>query len=328
MADLFGGGNAVGTNNENRLQLVAGNGNPALARLIAGELGLSLDSCKVNRFSDGETQVDISTSMRGKDVWILQSVGPPVNEHLMELLIIIDALRRASARSINCVIPYLGYARQDKKVGPREPITAKLIANLIEQTGATRVLSIDVHAQSIQGFFDIPVDHLTAIPLLAKDFSDRGLKGDDVVVVSPDVGGVVRARQLSNRLQTSLAIIAKRRPRPNEVEMVELVGTVKDKICIMIDDMIDTAGTITMAAEELMNHGAREVHACCTHPVLSGPAPKRLQNPALKELVVTDTLPLSKAQQLDKIRTLSVAGLFAEAIQRGYEQRSISELFD
>lgn len=311
-----------------KLEVVAGNGNRPLAAAIAATLGLSLDHCEVNQFSDGESQVLISKSMRGKDVWVLQSTGPPANDNLMELLIMIDALRRASANSINCVIPYLGYARQDKKVGPREPITAKLVANLIQDAGATRVLTMDVHAPSIQGFFDIPVDHLTAIPLLAQDFRSRGLMGENVVVVSPDVGGVVRARLLSNRLDTTLAIIAKRRPKPNVVEIVELVGNVEGKTCIMIDDMIDTAGTITKAAEELLNHGATEVYACCTHPLLSGPAIERLKNPALKELVVTDTISLLPEKKLDKIRVLSVSDLFAEAIQRGYEQRSISELFD
>ena len=319
---------AVLSENHERLQLVAGNGNPALAERIAQRLNLSLSACQVKRFSDGESQVLISNSMRGHDVWIIQSTGPPVNDHQMEILIIIDAQRRASANSINCVIPYMCYARQDKKVGPREPITAKLVANLMEKAGASRVLTMDVHAPSIQGFFDIPVDHLTAIPLLARDFRDRGLSGEDVVVVSPDVGGVVRARQLSNRLDSSLAIIAKRRPRPNVVEMVELVGNVQGKTCIMIDDMIDTAGTIVMAAEELINHGAKEVYACCTHPLLSGPAVERLKNPAIKELVVTDTLPLPPEKSLDKIRVLTVSDLFAEAIVRGFEQRSISELFD
>jgi ribose-phosphate pyrophosphokinase len=297
-----------------------------LAEEIAEIMGIQLGKCSVSRFSDGEIQINIEESIRGDDVFVIQSTSVPVNEHLMELLIMIDALKRASARTINIVMPYYGYARQDRKARSREPITAKLVANLLETAGASRVITLDLHAPQIQGFFDIPIDHLMGVPILADYFKSKNL--DDIVVVSPDHGGVTRARKLADRLKAPIAIIDKRRPKPNVAEVMNIVGQVAGKTAILIDDIIDTAGTITLAANALVASGAKEVYACCTHPVLSGPAIERIQNSQIKELVVTNTIALPEEKKIDKIVELSVAPLIAEAITRVYEMKSVSVLFD
>ncbi|WP_041459252.1 ribose-phosphate pyrophosphokinase [Ammonifex degensii] len=306
--------------------IFSGNANPKLAADICQYLGVPLGDCVVGRFSDGEIFVRINENVRGADVFVIQPTCSPVNENLMELLIMIDALRRASARRITAVIPYYGYARQDRKTRGREPITAKLVANLITAAGARRVLTVDLHAGQIQGFFDIPVDHLPAGPLLAQHLMARGLK--DVVVVSPDVGGVVRARELAKRIGAPLAIIDKRRPEPNEAEVMNVIGPVQGKTAVMVDDIIDTAGTITKGAEALMAWGAKEVYVVCTHPVFSGQAVERLKTPAIKEIFVTDTIPLPPEKRLDKITVVSVAPLLGEVIIRIHEDLSVSKLFD
>ncbi|WP_088105938.1 ribose-phosphate diphosphokinase [Halalkalibacter urbisdiaboli] len=302
------------------------NSNKDLAYEITEKIGVSMGKSSVTRFSDGEVQINIEESIRGCDVYLIQSTSAPTNEHIMELLIMIDALKRASAKTINVVMPYYGYGRQDRKARAREPITAKLVANLIETAGATRVLTLDLHATQIQGFFDIPVDQLVGVPILADFFKEKQL--EDVVIVSPDHGGVVRARKMADRLKAPIAIIDKRRPKPNVSEVMNIVGDVQGKTCIIIDDIIDTAGTITLAANALVEYGAKEVYACCTHPVLSGPAIERIQNSKIKELVVTNTIPLEEDKKIDKIRTLSVAQLMAEAIIRVHEHASVSTLFD
>lgn len=271
-------------------------------------------------------QINIEESIRGCDVFVVQSTSAPVNEHLMELLIMIDALKRASARTINIVMPYYGYARQDRKARSREPITSKLIADLLETAGADRVITLDLHAAQIQGFFNIPIDHLVGVKILSEHFIEKNL--EDVVVVSPDHGGVTRARMLADRLKAPIAIIDKRRPRPNVAEVMNIVGNVEGKTAILIDDIIDTAGTITLAANAMMENGAKEVYACCTHPVLSGPAIERIDNSKIKELAVTNSIPLSEEKQSPKITQLSVGKLIAESIKRVHEHRSISSLFD
>lgn len=303
------------------------NANPELAKEIADYLGISVGNSQVIRFSDEEIQVKINESVRGRDVFVVQPTNQPVNEHLMELLITIDALRRASARRITAVIPYYGYARQDRKAKARDPITAKLVANLITTAGARRVVTMDLHAGQIQGFFDIPVDHLLAVPILAKYFMEKGLEGDGTVIVSPDLGGVTRSRELAERLNTSLAIIDKRRPEPNVAEIMNIIGDIKGKNVIMIDDIIDTAGTITLGVEALLEKGAKAVYACCTHPVLSGPAIKRLVASPVKEVIVTNTIPLLGEKHISKIKVLSVAPLLGEAIRRIHEDASVSSLF-
>lgn len=311
---------------DKRLKLFSGNANIALAEEIAQYLGLYVGAAKVGRFSDGEIQVTIDESVRGADVFILQPTCPPVNEHLMELLIMMDAVSRASSARINAVIPYYGYGRQDRKTRARDPITAKMVANLITVTGAARVVTMDMHAGQIQGFYDIPVDHLPGVPILAEYFKDKGL--EDVVVVSPDVGGVTRARDFAERIGASIAIIDKRRPEPNVTEVMHVIGQVKNKTVIMIDDIIDTAGTITQGAEVMIAHGAKEVYACATHAVFSGPAVERLANSPFKEVVITNTIPLPPEKNIDKIRVLSVAPLIGEAIIRIHEDLSVSKLFD
>lgn len=308
-----------------KLKVFTCNSNPKLAEDICRHIGVSLGDANVSRFSDGEIQMHINESVRGADVFVIQSTSEPVNEHLMELLVMVDALKRASAKSINVVIPYYGYARQDRKARARDPITAKLVANLIETAGANRLITMDLHATQIQGFFDIPVDHLLGVPILAQYFLNKGL--EDVVVVSPDHGGVTRARRLAERLKAPIAIIDKRRPKPNVAEVMNIVGAVEGKTCILIDDIIDTAGTITLGASALLENGAKEVYACCTHPVLSGPAIERIQSSPIKELVVTDTILLPPEKRLDKIHILSVAPLLAEAIVRVHEELSVSKLF-
>lgn len=308
------------------LKVFSLNSNRGLAEEIVKHLGVELGKSSVSRFSDGEIQINIEESIRGSEVFVIQSTSEPVNEHLMELLIMIDALKRASAATINIVMPYYGYARQDRKARAREPITAKLVANLLETAGATRVIAIDLHAPQIQGFFDIPVDQLMAVPILANYFNEKQLS--DVVVVSPDHGGVTRARRLADRLKTPIAIIDKRRPRPNVAEVMNIIGDIDGKTAIIIDDIIDTAGTITLAADALIEKGAKEVYACCTHPVLSGPAIERIERSNIKELVVTNTIALPEEKKITKITQLSIAPLLSEAIIRVYERQSVSTLFD
>ncbi|WP_038812484.1 ribose-phosphate diphosphokinase [Bacillus anthracis] len=308
------------------LKVFSLNSNKELAEQIAKHIGVGLGKCSVDRFSDGEVQINIEESIRGCDVFIIQSTSFPVNEHIMELLIMIDALKRASAKTINIVIPYYGYARQDRKARSREPITSKLVANLLETAGATRVITLDLHAPQIQGFFDIPIDHLMGVPILSDYFETKGLK--DIVIVSPDHGGVTRARKMADRLKAPIAIIDKRRPRPNVSEVMNIIGNIEGKTAILIDDIIDTAGTITLAANTLVENGASEVYACCTHPVLSGPAIERIQNSNIKELVVTNSIVLPEEKKIDKVHELSVAPLIGEAIIRVYEEESVSVLFN
>jgi ribose-phosphate pyrophosphokinase len=309
-----------------RIRVFSGNSNVALAEKICGNLGVPLGKASVTTFSDGETRVEINENVRGMDVFIIQSSCPPVNVTLMELLIMIDAMKRASADRITAVIPYYGYARQDRKVTPRAPITAKLIADLITTAGAQRVLSMDLHAGQIQGFFNIPVDNLFATPVLL-DYMKKNFQ-DDMVIVSPDTGGVERARAFGSRLGVNLAIIDKRREGPNEAQVMNIIGHVRDKKAIILDDMIDTAGTVVQAATALKEAGAVEVFVCATHPVLSGPAIERLEKSDIKEVVVTDTIPLHpKAQACKCIKVLSVASLLSEAVRRIYYNDSISSLF-
>ena len=311
----------------NNLRLFSGNANPALAQKIAVELGRPLGMCTSRKFSDGEICVKIEESVRGLDVFVVQPTCHPVNDNLIELLILIDAFRRASARRITVVLPYYGYARQDKKVKPREPVTARLVANLISNAGASRVLCVDLHAGQIQGFFDIPVDHLYAGPLIADEMKKLNLQINNTVVVSPDVGGVPRARALAENLGTPIAIIAKRRPEANKVEIMEIIGDVSGKVCIMVDDLIDTGGSIVQGAQALVDRGAKEVLACCTHGVLSGDAIKRVEESVLSALLITDTIPLPTEKCNSKIKVISVAPLLADAIHRIHDDSSISELF-
>lgn len=309
----------------NEMGLFAGRANPRLAQDIAEYLGIGLGDIEVRSFSDKEVYVEINENVRGKDIFLIQSTCPPANESLMELLIMIDAFQRASARRITAVIPYYGYARQDRKDQPRVPITAKLVANLITVAGADRVLTIDLHAGQIQGFFDIKVDHLFAAPIFVDYFKEKHF--DDLVVLSPDVGGVRRARAYARRLNAPLAIVDKRRPMANEAQVLHIVGEVKEKHVLIVDDMIDTGGTMIAAMEVLKEKGAREIYASCTHPVLSGGTRDRIERSSLKELVVTDTIPLVENQKVSKIRVLSVASLLGEAIRRIHENRSVSSLF-
>ncbi|HHV17276.1 MAG TPA: ribose-phosphate pyrophosphokinase [Thermoanaerobacterales bacterium] len=311
---------------ESRLEVFTGNANPNLAREISKHLGIPLGESWVGTFSDGEIQVRIKETVRGADVFVVQPFSYPVNDSIMEMLIMIDAMMRASAERITAVIPYYGYARQDRKARSRDPITAKMLADIITAAGANRVLTMDLHAGQIQGFFNFPVDHLKAMPILAEYFKNKKL--EDVVVVSPDVGGVTRARELADRLVAPLAIIDKRRPEPNVAEVMNIIGRVEGKTVIIVDDMIDTAGTLTMGAHALMERGAKAVYTCCTHPVLSGPAIERLKAAPIEEVVVTNTIPLRESQKLNKIKVLSVAPLFAEAISRIHENKTLSSLFD
>lgn len=312
---------------ERKIKIFAGNSNRELAVKICNELDMPLGDAEVDSFSDGEIAVDITESVRGADVYVIQSTSAPlVNRYLMELLILIDALKRASAARINAVIPYYGYARQDRKAKARDPISAKLVANLLTTAGADRVLSMDLHAAQIQGYFDIPVDHLLGVPILANYFKELNL--DDLVVVSPDLGSVTRARKFADRLDASLAIIDKRRPKANVAEIMNIIGEVEGKNVILIDDMIDTAGTITQGVKALKEFGAKDVYACCTHPVLSGPAIERLRGSDIKEIIILDTILLSEDKRLPNMKMLSVAPIFAEAIRRIYENKSVSKLFD
>jgi len=309
-----------------RIKIFAGNSNKPLALEICSHLGLELGKSDVRSFSDGEVNVDIQESVRGVEVYVVQSTCTPTNDNLMELLIMLDAFKRASAVSVTAVIPYYGYARQDRKVAPRTPISAKLVADLITAAGATRVVCVDLHAGQIQGFFNIPVDHIYATPVLLEYIKNNF--DDDLVVVSPDAGGVERARAFAKRLGTNLAIIDKRRPRPNVSEVMNIIGEVEGKTAVLLDDMIDTAGTITQAAEALQKNGAKQVYACATHAVLSGPAMERIEKSPIKELVVTNTIPPMKgALQSAKIKRLSVGSLLGEAIKRIHCGESVSSLF-
>ncbi|HPC86496.1 MAG TPA: ribose-phosphate pyrophosphokinase [Smithellaceae bacterium] len=309
-----------------RIRVFTGNANRELARKICERLGVPLGNANVTTFSDGETRVEIDENVRGMDVFIIQSTCTPVNVTLMELLIMIDAMKRASADRITAVVPYYGYARQDRKVAPRAPISAKLVADLITTAGANRLLSMDLHAGQIQGFFNIPVDNLFATPVLI-DYMKKNYT-DDTVVVSPDTGGVERARAFGKRLGASLAIIDKRREGPNEAQVMNIIGNIEGKRVIILDDMVDTAGTVVQAAKALADAGALEVSVCCTHPVLSGPAIDRIEKSGIKEFIVTDTIPLSeKAAGCDRIKILSVSGLLSEAVRRIYYNDSVSSLF-
>ena len=311
------------------LVLFSGNSNLELAEKMAETLGKSLGKAEVQKFADGEINVKINQAVRGKDVYIVQPTSTPTNDNLMELLIMIDACRRASAGYVNAVIPYYGYARQDRKTRGREPISAKLVANLITVAGADRVVTMDLHAGQIQGYFDIPVDHFTAVRLLATYFKDIAYnKPDEFVVVSPDLGGVTRARSFADYLKLTIAIIEKRRPRPNVSEVMNVIGDFKGKKCILVDDMIDTAGTICNAAKYLKENGAKEVYIAATHGVLSGNAMERLEKSVVKEIVITDTINLSESKKIDKIKQVSIAPLLAEAIRRINEYDSISGLFE
>ncbi|GFZ26875.1 ribose-phosphate diphosphokinase [Lactobacillus corticis] len=309
------------------LMIFALNSNVPLAKQIAERIGVPLSKCDVERFSDGEIQINIDESVRGKDVYLVQSTSDPVNDNLMELLIMIDAVRRASARTVNIVMPYYGYARQDRKTRAREPITAKLVADMLQTAGANRVLSLDLHAPQIQGFFDIPVDNLMGAPLLADYFLRHDLQ-KDAVVVSPDHGGVTRARKLAEFLGTSIAIVDKRRPKANVAEVMNIIGDVKGKRAIIIDDMIDTAGTITLAAQALMDAGATEVYASATHAVLSGPAIDRLNNSCIKNLVLTDSINQPAEKRLDKMQLVSVGPLMGDAIKCIQNHEPLSPLFN
>lgn len=310
------------------VKIFAGNGCPDLAKAIADRLELPLGQLEATRFSDGEICVNIKETVRGCDVFVVQSTSTPVNDNLMELLVMIDAFKRASCNKLTVVMPYFGYARQDRKARARDPITAKLVANLLEKAGADRVLTMDLHSTQLQGFFDIPVDNLLGMPVLAKYFLKNGFKNDDLVIVSPDVGSVTRSRSMAAKFNAPLAIIDKRRPKANVMEVMNIIGDVKDKVCLMLDDMIDTAGTITQGAKALSDAGAREVYACCSHGVFSGPAMQRIQDSPLKKVVILNTIQQSQDKLIDKIEEVSVAEIFAEAIERIYSYISVSTLFE
>ncbi len=309
------------------VKIFACNSNHELAEKIANCLGIKLGDCNVGMFSDGEIAININEMVRGSDVFVIQSTSEPVNNNLMELLIMIDALKRASASRITAVMPYFGYARQDRKSKARDPISAKLVADLLTTAGADRVLTMDLHAAQIQGFFNIPVDHLKGGRLLSEYYLEKFPVRDDVVVVSPDLGSVTRARDFAAKLDVPIAIIDKRRPKPNVSEVMNIIGDIKDKTCILLDDMIDTAGTITNGAQALAERGAKAVFACCTHGVLSGPAIERIENSPIEELLTLDTIAIPEERRCSKIKTISVDSLFAEAIRRIYNDTSLSELF-
>ena len=311
----------------NSIEVISGNSNRNLAEAVAKELGLTLSDAEVGKFSDGEINVTLPHPVRGKDVFIIQSTSAPVNDNLMELLILIDACKRASAGRITAVIPYFGYARQDRKARPRDPITAKLVADIITSAGANRVMTMDLHAAQIQGFFEIPVDHLYGAPLLAKYFKKK--MDENWVVVSPDVGSVGRARNFASRVNAALAIVDKRRPKANAIEVMNVIGDVAGKTCLMVDDMIDTAGTIVQGAEALMNNGAKEVFACCTHGVLSGPALDRLNASPIKEIIVLDTINMPDViKNCPKIKIMPVAKYIAKAITAIYSDSSLSAIYE
>ena len=308
------------------ISIFSGNSNPDLATKICEYLNLSLGSAQVKTFSDGEIQIEIDENVRSKDVFVIQSTCAPVNDHLVELLLMIDAMKRSSAKRITAVVPYFGYARQDKKVAPRVPISAKLVANMLEVAGANRVITMDLHAGQIQGFFDIPVDNIFAAPLLI-EYIGKKFNGN-LVIVSPDAGGVERARAFAKRLDADLAIVDKRRSAPNQAKAMAVIGDVKDKTVVILDDMADTAGTLTEAADALKENGAKEIHACCAHAVLSGPAIERISASVMKSLVVTDTIPLREnALACGKIVVISISELVGEAVIRSYRGDSVTSLF-
>ncbi len=310
------------------MKILAGNSNRALTEAIAAYLGVPLTKCQVRRFADMEVFVEVQENVRGQDVFIVQSTSYPANDHLMELLIMTDACRRASARRITAVIPYFGYARQDRKAGPRTPISAKLVCNMIAHAGADRVLTVDLHAGQIQGFFDIPTDNLFSAPVMVRDIKQR-VDISDVMVVSPDVGGVVRARALAKRIDAQLAIVDKRRERAGESEVMNIIGDVTGKVCIMVDDIVDSGGTLVNAADALLAKGAKEVSAYITHGVLSGGAAAKISSSRLKELVLTDTIQSTEAVRVShNIRVISIAPLIGEAIARTAKEESVSSLFD
>ena len=307
------------------IKLFSGNSNRPLAEAIAKELDMGLSVVECGTFSDGEISVHLGETVRGRDVFIIQSTSQPVNDNLMELLVMIDAAKRASAGRITAVMPYFGYARQDRKARPRDPITARLVADLIQTAGADRILTMDLHALQIQGFFSIPVDHLVGGPLLFKYFEDK--VDEDFVVVSPDVGSVTRARNVAAKLGCNMAIIDKRRPKANQLEVMNIIGDIKGKKCLMVDDMIDTAGTICQGAEALFKNGAKEIYACCTHAVFSGPAIERIKNSHITKLVVLDTIDMPEEKKIDKIEIVSAAKMFALAIENVYLDRKMSDLY-
>ena len=310
----------------NDFTVFTGNSNPVLAKKICKYLGVQLGGAKVKTFSDGEIQIEIEETVRGKDIFIVQSTCPPVNDNLVELLLMIDAFKRSAASRITAVMPYYGYSRQDKKVVPRVPISARLIADLLTVAGTNRLITMDLHAGQIQGFFDIPVDNLFAAPVIIEYIKSNF--SNNLVIVSPDAGGVERARAYAKRLNTDLAIIDKRRDAPNRAIAMSVIGDVADKVAVILDDMVDTAGTLIEAAYAIIEHGAKEVHACCAHPVFSGPAIDRIKNSVLKSIVVSDTIPLnSKAETCDKISTLSISELVGESIIRCHKGDSVSNLF-
>ena len=312
--------------NRDRLKVFTGSANPKLAQDICQHLGVPVADCMLKTFSDGETWLQVEENVRGADVFVIQSTSTPVDHHLMELLLMMDALRRASAKRITPVLPYYGYGRQDRKDKPRVPISAKLVASLLVTAGADRILALDLHAAQIQGFFDVPVDHLFATPVMVDHITTLGL--EDLTVVSPDPGGVERARAFAKRLDAQLAIIDKRREQANVADVMNVIGDVKGRTCMIVDDMVDTAGTLVKSADALLEHGAAAVYACCTHPVLSGSALKKISKSSLTELVVTDSIPLrDESLQCGRIRQLSVAPLLAEAIESIHEETSISRLF-
>lgn len=311
----------------NSIEILAGNSNKALADAIAAELKTVVSDAEIGKFSDGEINVTLPKTVRGKDVFIVQSTSAPVNDNLMELLIMIDACKRASAGRITAVMPYFGYARQDRKARPRDPITAKLVADMLTSAGADRVLTIDLHAAQIQGFFNIPVDHLYGAPLLARYYKNK--MDENWVVVSPDVGSVGRARNFASRVNATLAIVDKRRPKANAIEVMNVIGDVKGKTCLVVDDMVDTAGTLCQGAEALIKNGAKEVYACCTHGVLSGPAMDRLNASPIKELLVLDTINMpEEIRNNPKVKVMSVAKLIAKAIYTIYSDSSLSAIYE
>lgn len=307
--------------------IIAGNSNRPLAESIAKQLDIDLSSAAITRFKDGEIAIEINESIRGRDVFVIQSTSKPANDHLMELLVIIDSLKRASAKRINAVIPYYGYARQDRKAKGREPITAKLVADMLTVAGADRVVTIDLHADQIQGFFDIPVDHLTAMDMMAAYFEKKIDNPDDFIVVSPDLGGVKRARKFAQLLKSNIAIIEKRRPKDNEAEVMNIIGNVEGKNVIIVDDMIDTGGTICKAAQALVENGAKVVYGAATHGVLSGDAIEKIENSSMEEFVITDTIHQAEENLKSKITIIPMGSLIAECLKRIHNNTSVSELF-
>lgn len=311
---------------ESRLKIFSGTAHPALAKEICDYIGVPLGKAMCGRFNNGEIQVMINESVRGKDVFVIQPTGAPVNDNLMEMLIMVDALKRASARHITVVVPYYGYARQDRKTRGREPITSKLVADLMSKAGVTRVVTMDLHAGQIQGFFDVPVDHLASAQLLAGYVKEKGL--DNLTVVSPDLGGVTRARDLADRVEAPIAIIEKRRPEPGVAKVMNIIGTVEGRNCVLVDDMVDTAGSLCEGAKALMEAGAKGVYAAVCHPVLTDPATERIRESALNEIIVTNSLPIEEYKLQEKLKVVSVAPLLGEAIMRIFHEVSISDLFE